>query len=216
MQTRVLSVNVGEKRTQPKGNGLETTGIYKLPVDGPVQVGPLGIPGDFIGSLKHHGGPDQALYLYGDLDYRWWSAELGHELYPGTFGENLTLADFESARCNVGDRLVIGSVVLEFTAPRTPCSTLSRRMGDPQFIRLYRRAERPGVYCRVIREGTVKAGDLAQLIPYQAPTVSMLEIFLEHYASDRDPVLLRRMLAAPIAARTRAEAEKALEALRTG
>ena len=35
---RLLSVNVGHRRTQPKGPDLEITGIYKRPTDGPVTV----------------------------------------------------------------------------------------------------------------------------------------------------------------------------------
>src|SRR5512140_1161572 len=132
---KVLSVNIGAKRTQPKGNGLETTGIYKMPAQEPVWIGAAGIPDDFIGDLKDHGGPDQAVYLYGQPDYDWWSEQLGRQLEPGTFGENLTLSEFESARYNIGDRLQVGSLILEFTAPRIPCSTLARRMGDAHFVK---------------------------------------------------------------------------------
>src|SRR5512133_2905007 len=114
---RVLSVNIGQKRTQPKRDSLEITGIYKEPVSGPVTVQTLGLQDDFIGDHKHHGGPDQAVYIYGDPDYKWWSAELGRNLQPGTFGENITLSDFVSASYYIGDRLHIGSVILEFTAP---------------------------------------------------------------------------------------------------
>src|SRR5512140_333389 len=131
MSMHVLSVNIGEKRTQPKGDGLEITGIFKVPTDAEVQVSALGIPSDVIWDQKNHGGPDQAIYIYGAPDYAWWSAELGRQLEPGTFGENLTLSEFESARYNIGDRLHIGSVILEFSAPRIPCSTLARRMRDP-------------------------------------------------------------------------------------
>ena len=54
---------------------------------------------------KNHGGPDQAVYVYGGADYAWWSAELEQELAPGTFGENLTISDLESAPLAIGDRL---------------------------------------------------------------------------------------------------------------
>ncbi len=210
---RVLSVNIGKKRTQPKGNALEITGIYKTPSDGPVAVGSLGLPGDFIGDVKDHGGPDQAVYLYGQPDYDWWSAQLGRELQPGTFGENLTLSDFESARCNIGDRLQIGSLLLEFTAPRIPCSTLARRMGDPQFVKRYRAAERPGMYCRVIEQGSVQAGDEVTLIPYAGPTVSSLDVFRANFLAGPDAETIRRVLAAPVAERARADFERFLRQL---
>lgn len=210
---KILSINIGQKRTQWNGAELETTGIYKVPARGPVDVGPLGLLDDFIGDPKYHGGPDQAVYIYGAPDYVWWSEQLGHPLEPATFGENLTLSDFESANYHIGDRLQVGTVILEFTAPRTPCSTLAARMGDPMFVKAYRRAERPGIYCRVIQEGTLQAGDSAILLPYMGTTVSNLEIFREHYRHPPDADMLRRILQAPIAIRTRVKLERELQKL---
>ena len=110
---QLVSVNVGSRRTQPKGDELETTGIYKLPVLQPVELAPLGIPGDFIADLDNHGGPDQAIYVYGTPDYDWWSKVLNWKLPPGTFGDNLTISDLESARFSIGDRLRVGSALVE-------------------------------------------------------------------------------------------------------
>ena len=156
---QLLSVNIGQKRTQAKGSEKETTGIYKLPVQELVEIKSLGIQSDFICDQKNHGGPDQAIYIYGMSDYEWWSKELGRELTAGTFGDNLTVSELESALFNIGDRLHVGSAILEVTAPRIPCSTLAARMGDPQFVKKFRQAERPGLYCRVIQEGIVHTGD---------------------------------------------------------
>ncbi len=135
---KLISINVGQQQSQQNGDRLETTGIYKMPALGKVHITTLGITEDFIGSLKHHGGPDQAVYVYGAADYAWWSKELGKELTPGTFGDNLTISKLESAQFNIGDRLRMGSVILEVTAPRIPCSTLATRMGDPQFVKKFR------------------------------------------------------------------------------
>lgn len=60
----------------------------------------------------------------------WWSFEKGQTLLPGTFGENLTISELESASFCVGDRLKVGAVTLEITAPRIPCATLAARMCD--------------------------------------------------------------------------------------
>ena len=95
---KLLCVNIGQKRTQQKGNELETTGIYKLPVQEPVEIKSLGIQSDFICDQKNHGGPDQAIYIYGMPDYEWWSKELKRELTAGTFGENqATIDQFSSS-----------------------------------------------------------------------------------------------------------------------
>lgn len=207
---QLISANVGHEQTQAKGNDLETTGIYKTPAAGAVQVGSLGIEGDFIGDQHNHGGPDQAVYVYGSSDYDWWSDQLGTDIQPGTFGENLTISGLESATLNIGDRLQVGAVLLEVTAPRIPCSTLAARMRDPEFVKRYRQGERPGVYCRVLRGGAVQAGDDAALLPHSGETVSILEMFRNHYVRTKDEVTLRRFLAAPISIRARASIERDL------
>jgi MOSC domain-containing protein YiiM len=209
----LISVNIGAMRIQPKGDETETTGIYKIPITGPVMIAAYGIPGDFIGDAKNHGGPDQAIYVYGMSDYAWWSEELRKHLEPGTFGENLTISELESASVDIGDRFHIASVVLEVTAPRTPCATLARRMGDLEFAERYRRAERPGLYCRVIRSGEVQAGDPAVLERHEGEGVNVLDLFREHYHRDKDVATLRRFLDSPIAARVRRDLEKDLETL---
>ena len=210
------SVNIGTKRDQQNGHENETTGIYKTSTTGRVQISAIGIEQDFIGDQKNHGGPDQAIYVYGTPDYDWWTRELGKELEPGTFGENLTVSDLESARLNIGDRLRIGTVTLEVTAPRIPCSTLAARMGDPKFAKKYRHAERPGVYCRVVQSGSVHAGEAVELLPCAGETVSALEMFREHFTADKDEVTLRRILRAPISLRARAELGRELRKVLLG
>lgn len=207
---RLLSVNIGERRTQPKGSELEITGIYKQPARGPIPLTNLGLEGDFIADERNHGGPDQAVFVYGAADYAWWSEQLRRDLEVGTFGENLTMSELESAEFQIGDRLHLGSAVLEITAPRTPCSTLARRMGDPMFVKKYRRAERPGLYCRVIRQGVVQAGDQIEIERWGGEGVKAIEVFREHYALEKNEATLRRFLRAPIAIRDRADVEKRL------
>jgi MOSC domain-containing protein YiiM len=209
----LISVNIGGMRTQQKGDRLEATGIYKLPTHEPVEITRLGIEADFIGDADNHGGPDQAIYVYGLEDYAWWSGALKRELLPGTFGDNLTISDLESAGFNVGDRLRIGAALLEVSAPRIPCATLARRMGDPMFVKKYRRAERPGLYCRVIQEGVVQAGDSVEIESFPGDAVGVLELFREYYVRRKDQATLRRLLRAPIAARERSDLERDLRNL---
>ena len=209
----LLSINIGQKRTQSKGSEKETTGIYKLPVQEPIEIKSLGIQSDFICDQKNHGGPDQAIYIYGMPDYEWWSKELGKQLAPGTFGDNLTVSELESAHFNIGDRLHVGSVILEVSAPRIPCSTLAARMGDPQFVKKYRQAERPGLYCRVIQEGTVKTGNEVKLERYAGETLSILQMFRDYYDNNKSEETLRLHLRAPIAIRARKETEVDLQKL---
>ena len=114
---------------------------------------------------------------------------------------------------SVGDRLLVGEVILEVTAPRQPCNTLAARMGDPYFVKRYRAAERPGLYCRVIKAGWIQAGDRVNLVPYTGETVSILEMFRDYYESELCETTLHRYLAAPIAVRARREKEAQLQRL---
>ena len=207
---RLLSVNIG-KETPIEGAGKSgKTGIFKRPADGPVKVSTLGLAGDAIIDTPNHGGPDQAVYLYGAPDYAWWSEELGRELPPGTFGENLTVSDFESAGFCIGDRFLVGSAELEVTAPRIPCSTLNARMGDRLFVKRFMRAERPGLYCRVLREGEVRAGDAVKLERYEGEEVPAVEMFRDFFNADKTEGALRRYLCVPVAARARVDYERKL------
>jgi len=208
---KLANINIGQERTQQNGNKLETTGIYKLPTPEPVHISSLGIKEDFIASKKHHGGPDQAIYVYGTTDYDWWSTELGRDLYPGTFGENLDITELESAQFNIGDRLLIGSVILEITAPRIPCGTFAARMEDPQFVKRFRHAERPGFYCRVLQEGTVEMGNDVKIERYEKETVSVIQIFRDYYDKDKSEETIRKQLNAPIAIRLRTALEEELQ-----
>jgi MOSC domain-containing protein YiiM len=210
---KIISVNVGRAQSIKSGKSSGMTGIFKRPADGPVVVTALGLAGDAICDTENHGGVDQAVYVYGVPDYDWWSAELGQTLMPGTFGENITLSDLESTGLSIGDRLHFDQVVLEVTSPRIPCVTLAARMGDPAFVKRFRHAERPGVYCRVIREGNVAPGELVRLESCSGPTISVIEMFHDFYTNEWDEAKIRRYLAAPIAVRDRLDHEARLMAL---
>lgn len=214
---QLISVNIGQARALQIGRSPTRTGIFKEAAGQPVQLTPLGLAGDFIASKKHHGGPDQAVYIYTADDYDWWAAALGRPLPPGAFGDNLTIRGLESAPVAAGDRFTFSggedAVILEATSPRIPCSTLAARMEDNAFVRQFRRAERPGIYCRVIRAGLLEAGMPVTYTPYAGERVTMLEQFRDYYEPPKNEAALRRSLAAPIAVRTRAHVEEQLAKL---
>lgn len=208
---RIESINVGRVETVRRGDKAMQTGICKQPVTGSVQIGVEGIPGDAIISTEHHGGPDQAIYAYSSDDYDWWAKSMGFDVFPGLFGENLTIRDMPSDM-TIGDRLLIGEVVLEATAPRIPCDTFAARMGDAGFGLLFRRAERPGVYFRVLHAGEVCAGDTAMLVQCDEHDVTILDLFRYKYRVQHNADDLNRLLEVPIAERFRVAIESTLDA----
>lgn len=211
----VESVNVGLRERLSHASFRGITGIRKRPVAGPVRVNLLGLEDDAVVNTRHHGGPDQAVYLYRSEDYAWWSAELGTEVAHGQFGDNCTLSGLPEPNLPIGTRIDFGAVVLEVTAPRIPCNTLAACMGDASFVRRFVEAERPGLYCRVISPGEIRSGLAFRLTPAADPSVSTLDLYRARY---RKPTAdqLRRYLAAPIDARTRAAYERDLAALHVG
>lgn len=210
---RLMSVNIGQERTLYRRDRTEQTGIFKYATSAPVRVTRLGLEGDVIMSKKHHGGPDQAVYVYGEADYEWWSKELGQKMVPGTFGENLTISELESATFNIGDYLHLDEVTLQVTAPRIPCSTFATRMDDPAWVKKFRAAERPGLYCRVIREGSVRVGETISVENYTGETISILQMYRDFYEKDKSRETLLKHLNAPIAIRARKDIEEDLQKL---
>lgn len=208
----IESINVGRKETLRHDSRSLITGICKYPVSGPVSVEESGLSGDVIIDTEHHGGPDQAIYAYSADDYDWWAEETGRDYPPGLFGENLTIRGMPTDM-NIGDRFLIGEVVLEATAPRIPCKTFAARMRDSGIGLAFRQAERPGVYCRVLNGGEIANGDPVTYVANHSGNVSVVELFRFYYALQHEPGTLRRFLDAPLASRFRTKVEGKLQAL---
>jgi MOSC domain-containing protein YiiM len=175
------------------------TGIFKSPLEGEVQITKLGVAGDTIADKTVHGGLDQAIYIYHQEDYDWWAKQLGKSLDPGTFGENLTLSGLDDIAWVIGDRLKIGDLILEITAPRTPCFKLAVRMGDNRFLKQFVQAARPGAYARVIAEGAVKVGDEVEIEKTPMDYASVKDVFVEWHRKDMSVSLVQKALNSPIA-----------------
>lgn len=197
----LLSVNVGSPEILP--GSATPTGIVKRPRTGPVVIDEMGILGDAVMDKKHHGGRDQAVYIYLQSDYDWWALETGMDFLPGTFGENLTIGGIDGAGLSIGDRLAIGDVLLEVTYHRTPCATLGRRMGDPRWVKRFAKALRPGAYMRVLQAGTVEAGMDVDYTPFPGERVTVSELMATDGMRERPRELIERVLRTPIREKTR-------------
>jgi len=208
----IESINAGRAETISHGEKAFETGICKSPVEGAVMLDADGIPGDAIVDTEHHGGVDQAIYAYSSDDYDWWAEQTGESYSAGLFGENLTIRGLPS-NMHVGDRLLIGEVVLEATSPRIPCDTLSTRMQDKGFGMAFRKAEKPGIYFRVLNDGQVSRGDSVAYVESAEHDVTILDLFRYKYRLSHDPDELRRYLEAPISERMRADIERNLDSL---
>jgi MOSC domain-containing protein YiiM len=201
----VLSVNVARARTNPDPRAQsKLTGIDKVAASESVMVrapGPMhgglgsGLVGDTIGNQKLHGGDDQAVYAYAREDLDAWEIQLQSTLTNGMFGENLTTSGIDVTGARIGERWRVGSdgVLLEVSAPRTPCRTFAAFLHLNQWIKTFTQAGKPGAYLRVISPGTVRAGD-AITIDYRPD--HDVTIGLVFRARMSEPELLPRLLVA--------------------
>jgi MOSC domain-containing protein YiiM len=162
-----------------RGNGV--TAIDKRPVSHAVKVGRYGLFADVQADRKHHGGLDKALYAYSQEDAEFWKHELGRDLPYGWFGENLRVEGIDVNAAPVGSRWRIGdTVVVEVTMPRSPCATFARWVGGEDergWVKRFADAGRLGAYLRVVRNGSVRAGDEIDILSMPTDTPTVLELF---------------------------------------
>ena len=133
------------------------TAIDKRPRTARVRVDEAGLAGDEQRD-RHHGGPDAAVYVYADEEAALFAESLGDALRPGLFGENLRTSGLDVSGARIGERWLVGEVLLEVRAPRTPCPNLSLHGGRPGFHLELHRSGRVGAMCRVLQPGEVEPG----------------------------------------------------------
>jgi MOSC domain-containing protein YiiM len=180
------------------------TGFDKVSVTEPVMVrapGPMhgglgsGLVGDFIGNQKFHGGDDQAVYAYAREDLDAWEIQLQRTLINGNFGENLTTSGVDLTAARIGERWRVGNdgLVLEVSAPRTPCRTFQAFLNLNHWMKTFIQAAKPGAYLRVLSPGSVRAGDpiAVEYRPDHDVTIGL--VFRARFA---EPELLPQLLIA--------------------
>jgi MOSC domain-containing protein YiiM len=173
----IVSVNVGRPRQVSVRRGRPVmSAIGKAPVDGRVRVEGVNVAGDNQADRRVHGGPDKAVYAYAGEDAAWWAAELGREIPPGMFGENLTTAGVDVSGAVVGEHWRVGTAEFEVCQPRIPCFKLGLRFADPLMVRRFGEASRPGAYLRIVRAGELGAGDALEVVdrPAHGVTVALV------------------------------------------
>jgi MOSC domain-containing protein YiiM len=195
---RVLSVNVGKTRSVPFAGQTVTTGIFKVPVEHPVVIGPLGLHGDVQADLSVHGGAEKAVYLYAHEHYERWQALLKADLQPGNFGENITAQGFVEENVYIGDILRTGTALLQVVQPRSPCYKLQVRFARPDMVALFVRQGHPGWYASVLEEGTVQAYDGIQLEERTQDKISIADVWRYSLSERADPDTYHQILSLPL------------------
>jgi MOSC domain-containing protein YiiM len=139
-------------------------GVPKLALREAV-VNELGLTADSHAHPKIHGGPMAALCLFSLERIVALQAE-GHPIFPGSVGENITVAALGWEQVVPGVRLRLGDEVLvEVTRYTTPCATIKDSFADRDSDRILqtRHAGWSRVYAKVLRMGNIHVGNKVSL-----------------------------------------------------
>ncbi len=141
---KILAICISEKK-----------GVQKSPVDFAVLLEDWGIEGDAHGGKWHR---QVSLLSFEKIeDFR----AKGADVDFGAFGENLVVEGFDLRKIPVGSRFQIGDVLLELTQIGKECHShcaIFHAVGDCIM-------PREGVFTKVLKGGSIKAGDEIQLLP---------------------------------------------------
>jgi len=151
----VVSVNISKEK-----------GTIKKSADS-IVIDSEGIVGDA------HAGPwHRQISVLSSDDIEIFSKEAGRMIAPGEFAENITTAGVDLSKISILDRFVIGEVELEVTQIGKKCHgdgcAIYREVGNCVM-------PKKGLFCRVIKGGTVKANDKIRLIerPFNVSILTM-------------------------------------------
>jgi MOSC domain-containing protein YiiM len=174
---KILSLNIARPRLVRYEGTTVNTGIFKMPVSGPVHLRTLNLDGDRQADLTVHGGPNKAVYGYPSEHYPDWRRELpGVDLPWGMFGENFTTTGLAEDDLHIGDRLQIGSSILMVRQPRTPCYKLAIKFQRDDMLDRFLDSGRSGFYFSVEQEGSVAAGDAFELLSREQDGITISEM----------------------------------------
>ncbi len=193
---KIISVNVGVPRRVTWRGKSVSTGIFKSPVEGPVELRGENLKGDRQADLSVHGGPTKAVYAYPVEHYEYWRRELPETELPwGSFGENLSVEGMHEASIHIGDQVRVGSTVLVVTEPRMPCYKLGIRFGQDDIVKRFLRSRMSGFYFGIVEEGTLQASDENTVVSRHPASLSVEDVVRLYTTDKKNETLLRKAVA---------------------
>lgn len=141
---KVISVNISDKK-----------GVIKKPISEGVFKEEYGLEGDAHAGKWHR---QVSLLAQESIDSMTKQGVKG--LVPGKFAENITTEGVELYKLPIGTKLKIGETIQEVTQIGKECHggcEIRRQVGDCVM-------PREGIFTRIIKGGTVKAGDTIEII----------------------------------------------------
>jgi molybdenum cofactor synthesis domain-containing protein len=175
-QIEVISVNISEAK-----------GTVKHPVES-IQIYKEGVKGD-----AHSGPWNRMVSLLGKESVRRFEQQAGRIIQPGEFAENITTEGLELTHTRPLDRFIFQEVLLEVTQLGKKCHgdhcAIFREVGNCVM-------PKEGIFCRVLKPGTIKAGDIARFEPkvFRCLVITMSDRASHGVYEDKSgPALERRL-----------------------
>jgi MOSC domain-containing protein YiiM len=189
---RIISLNVGLPSAQRYESRRVITAGAKKPV--PRAVLRFGnFDGDRQADQLNHGGFEKAVCVYPFDHYPYWNRELGRNLRPGAFSENLTVSGAIETEVCVGDVFQIGEATVQVSQPRMPCAKLAGKNESKLLPKLIANIGYTGFYMRVLSEGLVAAGDSFDLLGAHPDRITIAEVNSIIYEKSNDVALIKRL-----------------------
>ena len=179
------------------GTEREPSAIAKVRAVGPLPLRRSGFAGDTVADRRNHGGPEKAVCVYPAARYAAWRERYGHELRRPAFGENLLLVGVDEADTCVGDRVALGTAVVQVSQPRVPCHKPAVFTGEARLTKDLVTTGWTGWYLRVLEPGEVREGDEGRLLERLEGAPSVLRLNGLRYGESVDPAALLATAEAP-------------------
>ncbi len=194
----VISLNIlGKPEILIADHQSVKTAYRKAPiVTDSIELGMTSFAGDMVQDKKHHGGNDKAICCYNSDHFKKWKRELGFDLGPAAFGENLTLAGESAHESNIfiGDRYQLGESVVEVSEPRGPCYVIGIRYNYKQFPVHLQQTGLTGYYLRTIKPGLVKKSDKLIHISSHPEKISVMDVNHVRYHDSKNKEWVQRLV----------------------
>jgi len=193
----LVQLNIGAVAPLGSAEREVPSGIRKLPVAGPVAIGPEGCAGDAQADHVNHAGPDKAVCCYATEHLGYWSERVGHTFAAGAFGENFSLRGLVETETRIGDVIEVGTASFEVSQPRGPCFKLGLLHDEPQLALWVQQTGRTGFYLRCLKPGLVGAGQPIRLIERHPAYPTIDEVARVTYRDPDDTAAIDRVIACP-------------------
>jgi MOSC domain-containing protein YiiM len=129
--------------------------------------------------------------------YPYWNRQLGRNLRPGAFSENLTVSGAIETEVCVGDVFQIGEATVQVSQARMPCAKLAAKNESKLLPKLIANVGYTGFYMRVLSEGLVAAGDSFDLLRAHPDRITIAEVNSIIYEKSNDVALIKRLAELP-------------------